>query len=241
VKERMERVISDEEGQDAGGLLREWYVIISRDIFNPMYALFTVSPGDRVTYMINSASHYNPNHLCYYKFVGRVIAKAIYDNKLLECYFTRSFYKHILGIPVKYTDMESEDYSFYRGLVYLMENNINNLGLDLTFSTEINEFGVTETRDLIVNGRHVPVTEETKMEYIRLSCQMKMTGAIKQQLNAFLDGFYDIIPMRLISIFNEQELELLISGLPNVDIDDLKANTEYHKYQANSLQVRSLN
>lgn len=45
--------------------------------------------------------------------------------------------------------------------------------------------------------------------------------------------------MRLISIFNEQELELLISGLPNVDIDDLKANTEYHKYQANSLQVSS--
>lgn len=50
-------------------------MIISRDIFNPMYALFTVSPGDRVTYMINSASHYNPNHLCYYKFVGRVIGK----------------------------------------------------------------------------------------------------------------------------------------------------------------------
>ncbi|XP_076261399.1 HECT, UBA and WWE domain containing E3 ubiquitin protein ligase 1 isoform X2 [Rhynchophorus ferrugineus] len=237
-KNRFYIVFEDEEGQDAGGLLREWYVIISRDIFNPMYALFTVSPGDRVTYMINSASHYNSNHLCYYKFVGRVIAKAIYDNKLLECYFTRSFYKHILGIPVKYTDMESEDYSFYRGLVYLMENNINNLGLDLTFSTEISEFGVTETRDLIANGRHIPVTEENKMEYVRLVCQMKMTGAIKQQLTAFLEGFYDIIPMRLISIFNEQELELLISGLPNIDIDDLKSNTEYHKYQSNSLQIQ---
>lgn len=57
------------------------------------------------------------------------------------------------------------------------------------------------------------------------------------RLNAFLEGFYDIIPKRLISIFNEQELELLISGLPNVDIEDLKANTEYHKYNANSLQV----
>ncbi|KAF5283384.1 hypothetical protein FQA39_LY04760 [Lamprigera yunnana] len=237
-KNRFYIVFEEEEGQDAGGLLREWYMIISRDIFNPMYALFTTSPGDRVTYMINPASHYNPNHLCYYKFVGRVIAKAIYDNKLLECYFTRSFYKHILGISVKYTDMESEDYSFYRGLVYLMENNINDLGYDLTFSTEINEFGVTETRDLIPEGRNVPVTEDNKMEYIRLSCQMKMTGAIRQQLNAFLEGFYDIIPKRLISIFNEQELELLISGLPNVDIDDLKANTEYHKYQSNSLQIQ---
>lgn len=74
-KNRFYIVFEDEEGQDAGGLLREWYVIISRDIFNPMYALFTVSPGDRVTYMINSASHYNSNHLCYYKFVGRVIGE----------------------------------------------------------------------------------------------------------------------------------------------------------------------
>ncbi|XP_031335949.1 E3 ubiquitin-protein ligase HUWE1-like isoform X2 [Photinus pyralis] len=237
-KNRFYIVFEEEEGQDAGGLLREWYMIISRDIFNPMYALFTTSPGDRVTYMINPASHYNPNHLCYFKFVGRVIAKAIYDNKLLECYFTRSFYKHILGIPVKYTDMESEDYSFYRGLVYLMEYHVKDLDYDLTFSTEINEFGVTETRDLIPDGRNVPVTEENKMEYVRLSCQMKMTGAIRQQLNAFLEGFYDIIPKRLISIFNEQELELLISGLPNVDIDDLKANTEYHKYQSNSLQIQ---
>lgn len=100
-KNRFYIVFEGEEGQDAGGLLREWYTIISREIFNPMYALFTTSPGDRVTYMINSASHCNSNHLQYFKFVGRVIAKAVYDNKLLECYFTRSFYKHILGKLVK--------------------------------------------------------------------------------------------------------------------------------------------
>ncbi|XP_063994967.1 E3 ubiquitin-protein ligase HUWE1 isoform X2 [Diachasmimorpha longicaudata] len=237
-KNRFYIVFEGEEGQDAGGLLREWYVIISREIFNPMYALFTVSPGDRVTYMINSSSHCNPNHLCYYKFVGRVIAKAIYDNKLLECYFTRSFYKHILGILVKHTDMESEDYSFYKGLVYLTENNITDLGYELTFSAEVNEFGVNDVRDLIPNGRNIVVTEETKLEYIRLVCQMKMTGAIRKQLNSFLEGFYDIIPKRLISIFNEQELELLISGLPNVDIEDLRANTEYHKYSPTSLQIQ---
>lgn len=64
-------------------------------------------------------------------------AKAIYDNKLLECYFTRSFYKHILGILVKHTDMESEDYSFYKGLVYLTEHKVSDLGYELTFSAEV--------------------------------------------------------------------------------------------------------
>lgn len=64
-----------------------------------------------------------------------------------------------------------------------------------------------------------------------------MTGSIRLQIKSFLDGFYEVIPKSLISIFNEQELELLISGLPNFDIDDLKANTEYHKYTESSLQV----
>ncbi|GIX92131.1 e3 ubiquitin-protein ligase HUWE1 [Caerostris darwini] len=237
-KNRFYIVFEGEEGQDAGGLLREWYTIISREIFNPMYALFTTSPGDRVTYMINSSSHCNSNHLSYFKFVGRVIAKAVYDNKLLESYFTRSFYKHILGKNVKYTDMESEDYSFYQGLVFLLEHGVNELGYELTFSVEVQEFGVTEVRDLRPNGRNLPVTEENKNEYVKLVCQEKMTGAIRKQLKAFLEGFYEIIPKRLISIFNEQELELLISGLPNIDIDDLKANTEYHKYQTNSLQIQ---
>ena len=68
---------------------------------------------------------------------GRVVAKAIYDNKLLDAYFTRSFYKHILGIPVKVSDMEAEDYSFYQGLVYLLEHDIDEFGVELTFSTDV--------------------------------------------------------------------------------------------------------
>ena len=96
---------------------------------------------------------------------------------------------------------------------------------------------MTEIRDMKPNGRNIKVTEETKREYVKLVCQTKMTSAIRQQLNSFLEGFYDIIPKHLISIFNEQELELLLSGLPTIDIDDLKANSEYHKYQPNSLQV----
>lgn len=238
MKNRLYIVFEGEEGQDAGGLLREWYMIISREMFNAMYALFRTSPGDRVTYTINPSSHCNPNHLSYFKFVGRVVAKAVYDNRLLECYFTRSFYKHILGKSVRYTDMESEDYPFFQGLVYLLENDVSTLGYELTFSTEVQEFGVCEVRDLKANGGNIIVTEENKKEYVHLVCQMKMTGAIRKQLAAFLEGFYEIIPKRLISIFTEQELELLISGLPTIDIDDLKANTEYHKYQSSSIQIQ---
>ncbi|XP_039298116.1 E3 ubiquitin-protein ligase HUWE1-like [Nilaparvata lugens] len=96
---------------------------------------------------------YNPDNLLHFKFIGRVIAKAIYDNKLLECYFTRSFYKHILDIPIKYTDMESEDYTFYKSLAYLKKNHISSIGYDLTFSAEVRGVEVTEVRELKPDGQ----------------------------------------------------------------------------------------
>ena len=100
-------------------------------------------------------------------------------------------------------------------------------------------FGMNEIHDLKQNGRNVQVTEENKREYVKLVCQEKMIGSIRQQMDSFLEGFYEIIPKRLISIFDEQELELLIAGLPTIDIEDLRAHTEYHKYDINSMQVRS--
>lgn len=136
--------------------------------------------------------------------------------------------------------MESEDPSFYKSLVFLLEHLVEELGYDLTFSVEVEEFGVREIRDLKENGRNSSVSEENKKEYVHLVCQMKMTGAIRKQLTAFLEGFYQIIPRNLIEIFNEQELELLISGLPTIDIDDLRGNTEYHKYTKDSLQVLNI-
>ena len=83
----------------------------------------------------------------YFNFVGRVVAKAIYDNKLLECYFTRAFYKHILGVMVTYKDMESEDYSLYQSLVYMLNNPVSDLGYEVSaFSTFDNDhFGITFT------------------------------------------------------------------------------------------------
>ncbi len=33
--------------------------------------------------------------------------------------------------------MESEDYEFYKGLVFLMEHDVSDLGYELTFSTDV--------------------------------------------------------------------------------------------------------
>ncbi|KAI9470603.1 MAG: hypothetical protein EXX96DRAFT_362871 [Benjaminiella poitrasii] len=227
----------NEEGVDAGGVSREWFSVLARQMFDPNYALFIKSAADKLTYQPNRDSAVNPDHLSFFKFVGRVIGKAIYDGRLLDAYFTRSFYKHILGRSVDYRDVEALDPEYYKSLVWMLENDITDI-IDLTFSIETDYFGTKETVDLKPNGRNIPVTEENKHEYVALVTEQKLTTAIKDQINAFVQGFHDIIPAHLIQIFNEQELELLISGLPDIDIDDWKNNTEYQGYTSSSPPVQ---
>lgn len=223
----------DEEGLDAGGVTREWFSVLSRQMFDPNYALFKISAVDKITYQPNRMSYINPDHLQYFAFIGRIIGKAIYDNRLLDCYFTRSFYKHILGIGVDFKDLEAVDPEFYKSLVWILENDITDV-MEMTFSLEVDEFGSHKIIDLIPDGRSVPVTEANKREYVRLVTECKLTTAIKPQIDAFLRGFHEIIPESLIAIFNEQELELLISGMPDIDVDDWRNNTEYSGYTVSS-------
>ena len=73
--------------------------------------------------------------------------------------------------------------------------------------------------ELIPGGRNIKVTEENKHQYVDLVAEHRLTTAIRPQINAFLEGFNELIPRELISIFNDKELELLISGLPDIDCE----------------------
>lgn len=127
----------DEEGVDAGGLTREWFQILARQMFNPNNALFQPCAADKLTYQPNKNSWVNPEHLSFFKFVGRVIGKAIYDGRLLDAYFARSLYRQLLGKPVDYRDVEWVDPEYYNSLCWILENDPT--VLDLTFSVEADE------------------------------------------------------------------------------------------------------
>ena len=127
----------DEEGVDAGGVTREWFQILARQMFDPNYALFQPCAADKLTYQPNRASWVNPEHLSFFKFVGRVIGKAIYDGRLLDAYFARSLYRQLLGKQVDYKDVEWVDPEYYNSLCWILENDPS--PLDLTFSVEADE------------------------------------------------------------------------------------------------------
>ncbi|KAF7160404.1 hypothetical protein CNMCM5623_005959 [Aspergillus felis] len=226
-----------EEGVDAGGVTREWFQVLARGMFNPNYALFIPVAADRTTFHPNRLSGVNSEHLMFFKFIGRIIGKALYEGRVLDCHFSRAVYKCILGRSVSIKDMETLDLDYYKSLLWMLENDITDI-ITETFAVETDDFGEKQVIDLIENGRNIPVTQENKEEYVQRVVDYRLVKSVKDQLDNFLKGFHEIIPPDLISIFNEQELELLISGLPEIDVDDWKANTEYHNYSASSPQIQ---
>lgn len=141
----------------------------------------------------------------------------------------------MVGEDLTFEDLKDFDNEFYRSYVHMINSDVNDLGL--TFSVVREYFGKYDVVNLKENGQNITVTNETKIEYLEKIGFYQMYERTKDQINAFLSGFHELIPKQFAQIFTASELELIISGLPEVDLNDLRNNTEYQGYTSKSPQV----
>jgi E3 ubiquitin-protein ligase NEDD4 len=180
LKKRLMIKFDGEDGLDYGGLSRyvcpfymraqlticsEFFFLLSHEMFNPFYCLFEYSAHDNYTLQINPHSGINPEHLNYFKFIGRVVGLAIFHRRFLDSFFIGAFYKMMLRKKVTIQDMEGVDEEYHKNLTWTLENDITDV-LDQTFSVDDEQFGETKTVDLKPGGREIQVTNENKKEYV---------------------------------------------------------------------------
>lgn len=226
LKTRLWIVFDGETGLDYGGVQREWFYLLSKEVFNPYYGLFEYSASDNYTLQINPNSGMcNEDHLLYFKFIGRLAGMAVYHGKLLDAFFIRPFYKMMLGKPITLIDMESVDSEYYNSLNWILENDPEDL--DLTFCVDEELFGQVTVKDLKPRGSEIKVTNANKREYINLVIKWRFVSRVEDQMKKFMEGFSELIPHNLIQIFDERELELLMCGLGEIDINDWRKHTNY--------------
>lgn len=227
-----------EDGLDYGGLAREWFFLLSHEMLNPMYCLFEYASKNNYSLQINPASYINPHHLTYFKFVGRVIALALFHNKFIDKGFTLPFYKRILGKPLTMMDLKCVDEDFYNSLKWVKENDVEECGLELYFAHEFEVLGEVKVHELKPGGEDIMVIEENKEEYINMMVSWRFTRGVEEQFKAFLEGFNEIIPLHWLQYFDERELELILVGIQDFDVQDWQMNTIYRNYRRNDKQIQ---
>ena len=87
-----------EDGIDAGGLMREWFQLVTEEIFNPDFGMFKYSSHNQMCVMINPLSEMShpDEHLTYFRFLGKSISsKLLYCNIiiLIHIFFKRTSFR----------------------------------------------------------------------------------------------------------------------------------------------------
>ena len=108
----------------------EFFFLLSHEMFNPFYCLFEYSAHDNYTLQINPHSDVNPEHLRYFKFIGRVVGLAVFHQRFLDAFFVTAFYKMILGKSISLKDMESVDADLFRSLNWTLYVHLINYLID---------------------------------------------------------------------------------------------------------------
>lgn len=222
------KIVFEEEKNvnDAGGLLREFIHLLCIELFKPERGLFVKTDTDEVIYTINPRAANTKENLDLYKLLGRFIGKAIFEQMTIPVQLDRLLLKQIIGAEFTLDDLTTLDKPLYNSLKFIKENQIDGQEVFEEFFVAYDPLTGEEV-ELITDGSNVLICDENKEEYIKLKLQWLGKTSIEQKLTAFLDGLFMVIPKDQFQVFTVEELEMILNGIPFIDINDWEHNTVY--------------
>jgi ubiquitin-protein ligase E3 A len=225
LKKPLKVVFAGEEGIDEGGVQKEFFQLVVKQLFDVQYGMFEYNEETR-TFWFNPNSFENEDN---FKLTGIILGLAIYNNNIVEAQFPLVVYKKLLGMTPTFEDLKDMDPDLGRGLQQLLDfdGDVEEV-FCRSFEVETEVFGHVVKHELKPNGSEIPVTNSNRQEYVDLYVKWRFIYSIQKQFDAFLNGFKMVVNNQdILHLFRPEELELMICGSPDLDFDALERNTKY--------------
>lgn len=216
----------DESGIDAGGIQREWFVMLNEMLVDPAQGLFVCANQGEQTYFLSPCTDPDelPHQLLHLSAAGRLLGRALLEGSMLCFHLAPPLSKLVLGYPLSFADLEDFDPEVYSNLRWLLENDdAEALGLD--FSVTVKDGESHRTIELVPGGSDIFVTDSNKHEYVERRWQYLLVESVAPQLQVFLQGLYEVIPRELLLLFDPEEFDFLLCGSEEIDVDDWEQHT----------------
>ena len=225
-----------EQGVDQGGVRKEFFILVIRQIFDPNYGMFSYNEKTRL-YWFN---HYSFEPNIKYELIGTIFGLAIYNNTILDVKLPICVYKKLLGIKPSFEDLKECDTELYNNLNYLLTNDNPNLEqeLDSNFTVVDDKFGEKIIIPLKPDGENIMINNDNKFEYVELYLDWFFNKSIEEYFKNFELGFYKLFDKKLSKILTPEELELTICGTQFLDFEELQKACKYEDFEKNSETIK---
>ncbi|KAJ6659296.1 hypothetical protein lerEdw1_019167 [Lerista edwardsae] len=231
----------DEAGIDGGGIFREFLNELLKSGFNPNQGFFKTT-NEGLLYPNPAAQMLvGDSYARHYYFLGRMLGKLkVAFSSLSIWLYTKTcllsfrllvfFLSKLLGTSadVDIHHLASLDPEMYKNLLFLKsyEGDVEELGLNFTVVN--NDLGEAQVVELKPGGKDIPVTSANRIAYIHLVADYRLNKQIRQHCLAFRQGVANVVNLEWLRMFDQQEIQVLISGAQvPISLDDLKTFTNY--------------
>ncbi|XP_027695624.1 probable E3 ubiquitin-protein ligase HECTD2 [Vombatus ursinus] len=249
LKKKLKVTFVGEAGLDMGGLTKEWFLLLIRQIFHPDYGMFAYHKDSHCHWF----SSFKCDNYSEFRLVGILMGLAVYNSITLDIRFPPCCYKKLLSPPIVPGDQNTpvgicsvtiDDLyqimpELAHGLNELLSHD-GNVEEDFysTFQVFQEEFGVIKSYNLKPSGDKIPVNNQNRKEYVQLYVDFLLNKSIYKQFAAFYYGFHSVCASNALMLLRPEEVEILVCGSPELDMHALQRNTQYDGYVKTDLTIR---
>lgn len=221
-----------EEANNKNNINREWYRYIFKDIFSKERKLFIKNNRESLEKnTIIFYPKYPGMNMEHYEFVGNVLLKAFFDRiEIKGLKFNIIILNHLFRKETTIEDLKYYDLNLYKSLKLIKDSvikgnkELENINFIYKIKDENNNIKEIE---LLENGKNIFLNDENKFKYIEKVIYQETIIPFEEQIKYLQKGIYSIMDENLRGIFSADELNFLLSGLNEIDINDWEENTEY--------------
>ncbi|XP_036778015.2 probable E3 ubiquitin-protein ligase HERC3 isoform X2 [Manis pentadactyla] len=225
LKKPLKVIFDGEEAVDVGGVTKEFFLLLLKELLNPIYGMFTYYQDSNLLWFSDTCFvEHNWFHL-----IGITCGLAIYNSTVVDIHFPLALYKKLLNVKPGLEDLQelspTEGRSLQELLDYPGKDIEETFCLNFTICRE--SYGVIEQKKLIPGGDKVTVCKENRQEFVDAYVNYIFQTSVHEWYTAFSDGFLKVCGGKVLELFQPSELRAMMVGNSDYDWGELEETAIY--------------
>ncbi|KAM4603972.1 putative E3 ubiquitin-protein ligase HERC3 isoform 4-T4 [Polymixia lowei] len=225
LKKPLKVIFDGEEAVDAGGVTKEFFLLLLKELMDPVYGMFT---------------HYNESNLLWFSdkcfvehnwfhLIGIICGLAIYNSTVVDLHFPLVLYKKLLDVAPALEDLKELSPIEGRSLQQLLDYDGDDVEeiFCLNFAITRENYGLAEVKELIPGGESITVDKNNRKEFVEAYLRYVFTDSVSELYSAFSSGFLKVCGGKILSLFQPSELMAMVVGNNDYNWEEMEKNAVY--------------